>query len=333
MSLFIHAENQKLLWETINKSPLLLQHPKFNTNPNQKSEWFREIVKQVYYSIPAYETRNLTRDELQQYNRSAIKTMLASLNGGGGVGGPPASAYPNNPVGQPARPVSILKEPVTEFSRNMVKKNEFQEQFSNRQKEYETMFQKPLPKEINFSEDLDDGVITNMEELIQKQKRQREMEISQQFTVGIAPPELPVPPQAAILPTPPPTHANPRQSQLQTPSQYVQPIQQNPLPQQPPQRLQIADEILEPERIIDITQDLAQPQEITLLDKWKESVMIEMEKMRKQIEVLQEQLAMVPVQIKKLDEKDADADEKDMGDKTGIITDVMNDMIEQVITL
>ena len=332
MSLFIHAENQKLLWETINKSPLLLQHPKFNTNPNQKSEWFREIVKQVYYSIPAYETRNLTRDELQQYNRSAIKTMLASLNGGGGVGGPPAPAnYPNNPVGQPARPVSILKEPVTEFSRNMVKKNEFQEQFSNRQKEYETMFQKPLPKEINFSEDLDDGVITNMEELIQKQKRQREMEISQQFTVGIAPPELPVPPQAAILPTPPPTHANPRQSQLQTPSQYVQPIQRNPLPQQPPQRLQIADEILEPERIIDITQDLAQPQEITLLDKWKESVMIEMEKMRKQIEVLQEQLAMVPVQIKKLDEKDAD--EKDMGDKTGIITDVMNDMIEQVITL
>ena len=335
MSLFIHAENQKLLWETINKSPLLLQHPKFNTNPNQKSEWFREIVKQVYYSIPAYETRNLTRDELQQYNRSAIKTMLASLNG---VGGPPAPTnYPNNPVGQPARPVSILKEPVTEFSRNMVKKNEFQEQFSNRQKEYETMFQKPLPKEINFSEDLDDGVITNMEELIQKQKRQREMEISQQFTVGIAPPELPVPPAAAILPT----HANHRQSQLQTPSQYAQPIQQNPLPQQQPpqptQRLQIADEILEPERIIDITQDLAQPQEITLLDKWKESVMIEMEKMRKQIEVLQEQLAMSPVQIKKLDEKDADADadadEKDMGDKTSIITGIMNDMIEQVITL
>lgn len=211
--------------------------------------------------------------------------------------GPPAPAnYQNNPVGQPARPVSILKEPVTEFSRNMVKKNEFQEQFSNRQKEYETMFQKPLPKEINFSEDLDDGVITNMEELIQKQKRQREMEISQQFTVGIAPPELPVPPQAAILPTPPPTHANPRQSQLQTSSQYAQPVQQNPMPDQtphptqPPQRLQIADEILEPERIIDITQDLAQPQEITLLDKWKESVMIEMDKMQKQIEVLQEQL-------------------------------------------
>lgn len=341
MSLFIHAENQKLLWETINKSPLLLQHPRFNTNPNQKSEWFREIVKQVYYSIPAYETRNLTRDELQQYNRSAIKTMLASLQGGGGIGEPPTPTnYPNNPVGQPARPVSILKEPVTEFSRNMVKKNEFQEQFSNRQKEYETMFQKPLPKEINFSEDLDDGVITNMEELIQKQKRQREMEISQQFTVGIAPPELPVPPQAAILPTPPPTHANPRQSQLQISSQYVQSIQQNPLPQQthqtpqPPQRLQIADEILEPERIIDITQDLAQPQEINLLDKWKESVMIEMEKMRKQIEVLQEQLSMSPVQIKKQEEKDNKDQEKDMvDDKTSIITNIMNDMIEQVITL
>jgi len=306
MSLFIHAENQKLLWETINKSPLL-QHPKFNTNPNQKSEWFREIVKQVYYSIPAYEIRNLTRDELQQYNRSAIKTMLASLNRGGGIGGPPAPTnYPNNPVGQPARPVSILKEPVTEFSRNMVKKNEFQEQFSNRQKEYETMFQKPLPKEINFSEDMDDGVITNMEELIQKQKRQREMEISQQFTVGIAPPELPVP-------TPPPTHMNPRQISDQSPKQ---------IPKPSAQRLQIADEILEPERIINITQDLTGAAEITLLDKWKESVMIEMEKMRKQIEVLQEQLA-ITTQIKKVcEEKEVD-----------IVTDIMNDMIEQVITL
>ena len=296
MALFIHAENQKLLWETINKSPLILQNPSFNANPDQKSEWFREIVKQVYYSIPASATRVLSRDELQQYNRTAITAMLGSLQGSNRSAVPPSpsATYPNNPVGQQpgvrAAPVSILKEPMTEFSRNTVKKNEFQEQFSNRQKEYETMFQKTLPKEINFSEQMDDGIITNMEELIQQQKRQREMEISQQFTVGVSPPELPIPPnqgQTVPLSGPPATIF----------------ISETPPPPPASKRLQITDEIPIPENEV-YTMDLggggvgaAQPQEINLLDNWRESIMSEMEKMREQIAVLQRQLQVY--QIKK----------------------------------
>ena len=146
------------------------------------------------------------------------------------------------------------------------------------------MFQKPLPKEINFSEQMDDGIITNMEELIQQQKRQREMEISQQFTVGVSPPELPIPPnqgQTVPLSGPPATIF----------------ISETPTVSK---RLQITDEIPIPANEV-YTMDLgggaAQPQEINLLDNWRESIMGEMEKMREQIAVLQEQLQVY--QIKK----------------------------------
>jgi len=294
MALFIHEENQKLLWETINKSPLIIQ-PIFQTQPEKKSEWFRGIVKQVYYSIPAFANRVLSRDELQQYNRSAISTMLTSLQisnrvhlpsggdyqvnlgserlavmrGSGSGSGSPKNTFTNNtnnPVGQSAAasltPVAILKEPMTEFSRNTLKKDEFQEQFSNRQKDYETMFQKPIPKEINFAEQMEEGVITNMEELIQQQKRQREMEISPQFTVGVAPPALPIPPS----PIPP----------------HVETLTK---------RLQITDEIpseIVSSEIMAVELNIA---DMTIDKSWRETILTEMENMRKQIEVLQENLS------------------------------------------
>jgi len=188
----------------------------------------------------------------------------------------------------------------------MGKKNEFQEQFSNRQKEYETMFQKPLPKEINFSETMEDGVITNMEELIQKEKRQREMEISQQFTVGIAPPVSPVPPPTDPQSPPPPANTFVQFSPTPTPTQPPTPPQTHTIPK----KLQITEEIVAPSMTEILTPDpLGMPPpaaEINLYDNWRETMMTEMEKMRRQIEVLQETLAKVT--MKKEDEVEVDVD-------------------------
>jgi hypothetical protein len=49
--------------------------------------------------------------------------------------------------------------------------------FNERQKDYEAMSAKPLPPEVNFSEILKDEPISNMEELIQAQQKQREYDI------------------------------------------------------------------------------------------------------------------------------------------------------------
>ena len=354
MTLYVHPENQTLLWETINKSPLIQQA--FQNKYNEKTEWFRGIVKQVYSSIPV--GKSLTRDELQQYNRNTITTLLSSVSPlGGGIGThnirtAVAVAAPttipqwvqtsqtmtNTPVrqtgGVPAapNPVSILKEPMTEFSRNMGmgKKNEFQEQFSNRQKEYETMFQKPLPKEINFSEQMEDGVITNMEELIQKEKRQREMEISQQFTVGVLPPASPVPTPSDISPGPPPTNTFVQFASAQTPAS---PPQTHTMPK----KLQITEEMVVPSPNEILTPDpLGVPPpavEITLYDNWRETMMVEMEKMRRQIEVLQETLARVTMKKGVVDGEDDvnGMDDVDVALEVAEVRDVAEELVENVI--
>ena len=343
MALYVHPENQTLLWETINKSPLIQQA--FQNKYNEKTEWFRGIVKQVYSSIPV--GKSLTRDELQQYNRNTITTLLSSVSPlGGGIGthNIRATAAPttipqwvqtstaNIPVrqtgGVPApNPVSILKEPMTEFSRNMGmgKKNEFQEQFSNRQKEYETMFQKPLPKEINFSEQMEDGVITNMEELIQKEKRQREMEISQQFTVGVLPPASPVPTSSDITPGPGPTN---------TFVQFAQVPASPPQTHTMPKKLQITEEIVVPATTEILTPDTLgvppEAAEITLYDNWRETVMLEMDKMRRQIEVLQETLARVTMK-KGVTEMDGVAEVAEVAVEVEGVRDVAEELVENVI--
>jgi hypothetical protein len=321
MALYVHPENQTLLWETINKSPIVQQV--FDRRENEKAEWFRGIVKQVYSSILPT-GRVLSRDELQHHNRATIGMLLAGVGGGARVlpGGPPVPI--NYPVGHPGnsiggKPVSILKEPLTEFSRNTAKKNEFQEQFSSRQKEYETMFQKPLPKEINFSEQMEDGVITNMEELIQKEKRQREMEISQQFTVGVLPPASPVPP-----PTDP--HAPPANTFVQFASAPAIPPQTHTIPK----RLQITEEMVVPSPTEILTPDplgLPPPAaEITLYDNWRETMMVEMEKMRRQIEVLQETLARVTMKKREDGEEDVEEDVE-----VAEVRDVAEELVENVI--
>jgi hypothetical protein len=212
----------------------------------------------------------------------------------------------------------------------MCKKNEFQEQFSNRQKEYETMFQKPLPKEINFSEQMEDGVITNMEELIQKEKRQREMEISQQFTVGVLPPASPVPTPSDISPGPPPTNTFVQFASAQTPAS---PPQTHTMPK----KLQITEEMVVPSPNEILTPDpLGVPPpavEITLYDNWRETMMVEMEKMRRQIEVLQETLARVTMKKGVVDGEDDvnGMDDVDVALEVAEVRDVAEELVENVI--
>jgi hypothetical protein len=66
------------------------------------------------------------------------------------------------------------------------RKQQFANQaFVERQKEYERMFEKPVAPEVNFKEKLDDEPIGNIEELVEKHRREREYEL-QQFS----PPKL-----------------------------------------------------------------------------------------------------------------------------------------------
>ena len=136
MTLFIREENQTILWDLINKDASF-QTYFASSSQNVRQEWFRANIKQVYDSI----SEIITKEELLQINRKTLLLMKQNLS----------QIVPQNLD----IPQKLNREgPVEEYKPFEVKK----------------------PEEIDFSEKIEDEKITNMSELIEKQRRMRELD-------------------------------------------------------------------------------------------------------------------------------------------------------------
>jgi hypothetical protein len=136
MTLFIKEENQTILWDLINKDSSF-QTYFASSSQNVRQEWFRANIKQVYDSI----SEIITKEELLQINRKTLLSMKQNLS---------------HIVPQKLDiPQNFNREyPVEEYKPFEVKK----------------------PEEIDFSEKIEDEKITNMSELIENQRRMRELD-------------------------------------------------------------------------------------------------------------------------------------------------------------
>jgi len=186
MSLFIAKENQDLLWKTIHKTPLV--DTVFKTfPPNVRMEWFKKTVESFHLKTP-----EITNPEsLARMNRDVIAFMVKDLH----AASKPAIDGGKNvrfgidvskqqPPPQSMLTNSIITEPVK--SASQAKGEAFQLMYMTKQKEFESMNQRPLVPELDFTEIKEDRIIENMEELIKEQLRQRELDIIQ-FAPPIAP--------------------------------------------------------------------------------------------------------------------------------------------------
>ena len=216
MTLFILPENQKIIWDTMNKAPLFAD---FVAHSNEnKDVWFREIIHQMYEK---HRDKTLTIPELRQLNKETISQMLSSLkNRNQPVSVAPrpeafrfksvnssqtgsASAYGSS------RSVSVGERLNSGDMRSMSKEFEsasladssvgfpindnktatrnymldqkhevLNNQFLTRQKEFDDMIQRKPAKEIDFREQTDaDRPIENMDELLKKHIRAREYDV------------------------------------------------------------------------------------------------------------------------------------------------------------
>jgi hypothetical protein len=140
---YIHPDNQTLLWNTIQKAP------NFEKLGENKSQWFKSIIRD-FYENDGKKINN--QADLQTINKSTIAYMVHSLK------------QMNTDL-----PSSTgMNERITHYT----------EQFNDRQKEYERMNAKPPPPQIDqINEKIADEAITNMEELIRQQLKQREQEL------------------------------------------------------------------------------------------------------------------------------------------------------------
>lgn len=144
MSTYIHPNNQTLLWNILHKNPLISQ-----ISPSSKNNWFKNIISQIYSTLPP----TISNEVLLNKNKETLAFMINDLK---------------KPVNEP------INEPI--YSRNE-KEYTITNELEERQKEYERMMKKPVIEEISFKEDSNDGVIKNMDELIQKQLRERELDL------------------------------------------------------------------------------------------------------------------------------------------------------------
>ena len=178
MSLFLHEQNKKLLWQTIQSSPF------FNESEINWS-WFQSTLQRIATNYQ-YE---ITSKELKQINRDTIAHMFREMKQivekkreqmykfhsrpTAELHIPPAPSGPRN-----VPPTTSTNNLETIYTRNEGKRSEeFNQSFLQKQQEYSSAFVPRKPTEIDFRVDANDTPIQNIHELLERQKLEREKDL------------------------------------------------------------------------------------------------------------------------------------------------------------
>ena len=102
MALFIHQENQKILWSAINQSIL------FQNLGDSRETWFRNAVEQFYKKISGI---SINHDLLQKINKDFIQDMLKVLKTNQPIAQPVAQPPPPTQFYQPNHSQPINYQP------------------------------------------------------------------------------------------------------------------------------------------------------------------------------------------------------------------------------
>ena len=174
MSLFILPENQKLIWNTMNKVPSF--QTMGENMADDRESWFKNIIHDIY---DKNRNRNLSVQELRQLNKETISSMISQLKMSKSNESVSNSFISTTPITDTTQGFSLDEDKTA--SRNYIlgqKQNILNNEFTNRQQEFESMMQREPVKDIDFREKNDDDTpIENMDELLQRQMREREYDV------------------------------------------------------------------------------------------------------------------------------------------------------------
>jgi hypothetical protein len=220
MSLYVHPENQKILWNSIHKTPQFQQLP-----THVKEQFFKSVI-QIFYE--KYKHVNLNSESLRQLNKDTILIMihkLKEMNGSSSTGPPhtethqhPYAASPSPLLNNYMTPSFSTVNPnvmVSKDSEKGERRDVYSRMFQDRQKEYQLMNAKPTIPEVNFKENVEDEPISgdSMSKLIERHLKEREIEVGMAYyPSNIVPPPTPttpaiistLQPSVTVSSTPPP---------------------------------------------------------------------------------------------------------------------------------
>ena len=194
MSLYIHQENQKLIWESICKLPMFQEFEKHEQG--KRETWFRTIIQQFYESN---KFKMLSMEELQQLNRETVSYMLNELKT---INRKEEPVYYNgfsssspfgdmSPVNSERSISSFSSMPpenkhVTRDAILEKKQEQLNVQFSARQQEYGSMLNAAPTQEIDFRLDTQGDIpMENIDALMEDKMKQRKYDL---VNTGFQPP-------------------------------------------------------------------------------------------------------------------------------------------------
>lgn len=164
MSLFVHNENQRMLWETLNKLPIFQEVFSQNSMSTLRFQdpqiWFKNII-QLFYDNNRF--RPLSSADLKELNREVMKYAIENLK----------SSYNRQATSVAQMETGIQQQQYYVES----KQDNYTRQFTDLQQVYEKMGAKPEPPKAEFAEGLKDEAISNMDELLRKHMAEREQEL------------------------------------------------------------------------------------------------------------------------------------------------------------
>lgn len=149
MSLFIHPENQQLLWDIMNKVQVVVEFFK-PYPPSQKEQWFKSVI-QLFYE--KYKNHKLVVNDLHKLNQEVVTYIIDTIK------------------------QRIIASSGIDNNRSQNKAELYNQQYQTRQTEYKSMYEKPAPPNIDFRSTVEDTAISNMDELMRLHKEQRDADL------------------------------------------------------------------------------------------------------------------------------------------------------------
>ena len=163
MTLFITNKNQELLWKIINKNEYI-----YNLDENFKINWFRQVVEYYY---DKYSKQKLKNTDIKSINQEFIIHIKKDV----------IFMKEYNEKEKIEREKEKKKEIMNKDNffdkisdKLEPKSSSFNDDYTQRQEEYNELLKKPLPKEVNFSEKREEETIKDMDDLLLKQQEIRE---------------------------------------------------------------------------------------------------------------------------------------------------------------
>lgn len=166
--MFLHKENQQLLWQTLQKTPYLVEFTqKF---AGHREEWFRGAIEQFYTQwISQNNPLPSNARELLEINKLALQTMVVDLKR--------LLGYQTHSHSQPNINTNDIL-PYDVAAERKQREDNFSANFNKYQSEYNSLLKNPdLPMKALPTQSGGEK-IKNMEELVKEQARLRDMDLS-----------------------------------------------------------------------------------------------------------------------------------------------------------